>query len=395
MPAGHTRDALKLQQSFATLGAASTPECEMPGDERSAAIAAIEAVEALRNGRTLVCFFNFDRQADQAALGLTTLFHQEVKEALYRILKETGAKDGVDLCLYTRGGDTNSVWPIVSLLREFDKDFEVLVPFRCHSSGTLAALGANRIVLAPLAELSPIDPSTGNQFNPRDAGSGQPLQISVEDVRAYRDFVLDHLGLTDTKGAVAIPLQPFLQLLSTNVHPLALGNVHRVLKLIEHLAVKLLDLHPVKGEDKSKIISALTSGFFSHLHMINREEAQSILGSRVEYASTELAAALDRLLRYYEDAYELRNAFFGLGYLGAQQEVEARFIGGVAESRAWSYLFETKATIRQATKLPPNVQVQIPYGQPMPLVPGLPREVQVAVKEQGWVHNVPRAGATP
>ena len=56
------------------------------------------------------------------------------------------------------------MWPIVSLIREFDKDFEVLVPYRCHSSGTLTALGAKRIVMDQLSELSPIDPSTGNQF---------------------------------------------------------------------------------------------------------------------------------------------------------------------------------------------------------------------------------------
>ena len=128
--------------------------------------ALIQAVEKHRGGRRLVCFFNFDRNADPAIPGLSTQFHEGVMEALFHVLKESNAKAGIDLCLYTRGGDTNAVWPLISLMRQFDPDFEVLVPFRCHSSGTLAALGARRIILTSLSELSPLDPTTGNQFNP-------------------------------------------------------------------------------------------------------------------------------------------------------------------------------------------------------------------------------------
>src|ERR1700732_3524302 len=132
----------------------------------------LEKIETLRKGRTLVCYFTFDRIISPpsfATLGLQTMFHADVKESLFRVLKESvSGQTGVDLCLYTRGGDTNAVWPIVSLIREFDPDFQVLVLFRCHSSRTLVTLGAKRIHLCPISELSPIDPSTGNQFNPLD-----------------------------------------------------------------------------------------------------------------------------------------------------------------------------------------------------------------------------------
>jgi hypothetical protein len=95
-------------------------------------------IEALRSGRNLVCFLNFDRAAVPAIPGLTTQFDSSGKEALFRVLKETSKPGkGVDLLLYTRGGDVNAVWALASILREFDDDFEVLVPFRCHSAGTL------------------------------------------------------------------------------------------------------------------------------------------------------------------------------------------------------------------------------------------------------------------
>ena len=358
----------------------------------------IEKIESLRGGRKLVCFFNFDRGSEPAIPGLSTQFHSDVKEALFRVLKETNAgASGIDLCLYTRGGDTNSVWPIVNLVREFDPDFQVLVPFRCHSSGTLVALGAKKIVLGPISELSPIDPTTGNQFNPPDpADVRSRLAISVEDVRAYKSFVCEQLKLDlDKKDSESSQrLQPFMDRLVQNVHPLALGNVHRVLMQIKQLAVNLLKLNPHSGENVDKIVESLTTEFYSHVHMISRDEAKKILGERIVFSSNELAVAMDELLRAYEDSFRLRKFFFLNALLGDKPQAQVRFIGGVAESCARSYLFETEAIVRQYSKLAQNVQVQIPAGQPMPLIPGLPRETQVEVIGQGWTYNKEPRGVT-
>lgn len=359
-------------------------------------------IEAERAGRTLVCFFNFDRESTPSIPGLSTQFSSNAKEALFRVLKESiPAGSRVDLCVYTRGGDVNAVWPIASLLHEFDPDFEVLVPFRCHSGGTLLALGAKKILMTPLAELSPIDPSTGNQFNPVDPlDSHNRLAISVEDVRAYRSFVLDQLGPEANEGESAVLpggdlLRPFLELLTKRVHPLALGNVHRVHQQIKQLARNLLELHPIDGRNLTSVIEALTTRFYSHLHMINRHEAREILGeTQVEFTSDALARLLDDLLRNYEDDFKLRRPFYLNTLMGDDIEKTARFIGGAVESKAWSYLYELNAKLRQHSALPPNVQVQIPPGQPMPLIPGLPREYQVEVTSQGWKHNTEPRGVT-
>ncbi|MBU0734226.1 MAG: hypothetical protein KKG10_08760, partial [Proteobacteria bacterium] len=45
------------------------------------------------------------------------------------------------------------------MLREFCEKLAVLVPFRAHSAGTTLALGADEIVMGPLGELGPVDPS--------------------------------------------------------------------------------------------------------------------------------------------------------------------------------------------------------------------------------------------
>jgi hypothetical protein len=358
----------------------------------------LSRIEALRPGRVLICFFNFDRESIPPGLpGLSSQFGADPKESLFRVLKEsTTEQRGIDLCVYTRGGNANAVWPIVSLIREFDPDFEVLVPFRCHSSGTLVALGARRIVMGPLSELSPIDPNTGNQFNPPDpANPAARLGISVEDVRAYREFVLSQLK--DEDGPSAEKLGPFTALfdrLTSQVHPLAVGNVHRVLQQIKQLAGNLLALNAVDGRDTAEVVDALTTKFYSHVHMINRHEALEILGNQVVFAPPELAEALDELLRAYEDTFELRKPFVLSGFLGDDAEKQAQFVGAVIESRHRSYLFRTNVRVSQHTKLPPNVQVQLPPGQRMPLLPGLPREFNIEPTSQAWLHNLHPTGVT-
>jgi hypothetical protein len=364
--------------------------------------AVMKKIEGLRNGRALICFFNFDRDSAPPVPGVQTLFLPDTKEPLFRVMKETlqsGQK--IDLCLYTRGGDTNAIWPIASLLREFDPDFNVIVPFRCHSAGTLLALGSKRIIMTLLSELSPIDPSTGNLFNPpENEPPEKKLAISVEDVQQYRNFVLKQFGVDEGDQDEAPPadkalLSPFLAQLTQKIHPLALGNVHRVHLQIKQLAQKLLALHPIEGRDPERVIKPLTTGFYSHLHMINRHEAREILGEQqVEFAGEELATTLDALLRNYEDDFVLRQPFFLAEHLKDKGIEEARFIGGAIESKAWSYLYETRATLRQLSQLPPNVQVQLPPGQPMPLIPGLPRQYNVQVTSQGWMRNKEPKGIT-
>ncbi|MGO8813248.1 MAG: SDH family Clp fold serine proteinase [Terriglobia bacterium] len=368
----------------------------MPLKQRQAIM---KRVEGLRRGRALLCFFNFDRESNLPASCVQMNFAPDAKEVLFRVLKETFQEEkGVDLCLYTRGGDTNAVWPIINLLREFDPDFNVLVPFRCHSAGTLLAIGAKQIIMTPLGELSPIDPSTGNQFNPQDPNNPQKsLGISVEDVQQYKNFVSDQLGTGEENEKVIDKetASQFLKRLAELVHPLALGNVHRVHLQIKQLAKNLLKMHSSQDQDLDATIKALTTRFYSHLHMINRVEAQDILtDNKVQFANERLTKALDDLLRKYEDDFELRKPFFMNAHLGKDPTKPARFIAGAIESSACSYLYETCATLSQQSAIPPNVQVQVPHGQAMPLMPGFPRQYSVDVISRAWIRNKDPKGVT-
>lgn len=77
-----------------------------------------------------------------------------------------------------------------------------------------------------------------------------------------------------------------------------------------------------------------------------------------------------------------------------QPESEMRFVGAAVESLHRSYLFETKAKVGQNSKLPPTVQLQLPAGQRLPMIPGLPREYHIELVAQGWIHNKSPQGVT-
>ena len=355
-----------------------------------------------QRGRSLITFFNFDRAAVPELPGIKTQFQGDSKEALFRVLKELpDSSNGIDICLYTRGGDTNAVWPLVGILREFDPEFEVLVPYRAHSSGTLMAMGARRVILGPISELSPIDPTTGNRFNPEDPGNAnQRLGISVEDVTAYAAFVRHYFGITedamdDTDRKI---LEAFLSDLSERVHPLALGNVFRVHQQIGRLGGELLQLHERDGRNEQRIkdtVAALTSRFFSHLHMIGRNESLEILGDdHVQFADEPLAAAMDELLRAYEDDFHMREPFYVAHFMQEDRQKEVRFVGGAIESANWSYLHDTEGMLYQFSDVPANVQVQLPAGQPFPLIRGLPSRFHLDLKFQGWQQNTEPRGVT-
>lgn len=359
----------------------------------------IKAIERLRGGRRLISLFNFDRRIFPPIPGLVdTQFNADLKECLYSILKEADlGTAGIDLFIYTRGGDTNSVWPIVSLIREFDEDFEVLIPFRAHSAGTMLTLASKKIHMTRIAEISPIDPSTGNQFNPIDpVNKSNRLGISVEDLNAYKEFIKESLCFKEREDLVEgdkIIMEGFLKALITKIHPLAIGNVQRVHKLVQKIAAKLLSFHE-HAENSPVIVNKLTVESYSHLHMINRNEAKEILGDLINFVDENLENAMDDLLRVYEDNFNLREPLFLSRFMDKATTSPFRFIAGLVESSSKSYILETIGNLYQSSELPPNINIQIPHGQPMPLIPGLPIRYWADIKEQRWVNNKEQKGIT-
>lgn len=224
--------------------------------------------------------------------GLQTQISAEQIPLFPRHLKTMGHHDRVALLIYTRGGDTNVPWAVITAIREHCSELLILVPFAAHSSGTLLALGGDQILMTKYATISPIDPTVANAFNPQDpANPAARFPIAVEDVLAFLEMSNEHVS--------GDAYERVFETLAQSVHPLALGNVKRSINQIRQLAKKLIRLHPpAHGDDElSAMVTRLTTEFYSHQHLIGRNEARE-LGLPIVDAD----AALEQLLLdYYEE----------------------------------------------------------------------------------------------
>lgn len=220
-----------------------------------------------------------------------------------RLIGKPKKEVAIDLFLHSNGGDGTVPWRLVTLIREYTDKLSVLVPYKAFSAATLAALGADCIVMHPMGMLGPTDPTVMNSFNPQDpANPSQRIGISVEDVSAYIALIKEDAGIRHEDELV----QAFNKL-ADHVHPLALGNVKRSLSQSRMMARKLLALHMDKRSEEHKIkeiVDNLTSKLYYHGHPINRHEAKEEIGLQCVQEPSSLVEKLmwDLYLDYEADA---------------------------------------------------------------------------------------------
>ncbi len=270
----------------------------------------IERIEELR-GSTVITYITSTRPAAGVVMAPDAI------PILYKHLRRLGLNretSRIDLLIHTDGGQSTLPWRLMSLLREFGCEISLLIPHHAYSAGTLAALGADHVVMHPMGILGPTDPQVTTPFNPRDE-YGEALAIETEDVNSFRHFAREFsgvFGLTDELRAMASLARlvnvltawryrrDALRRITDHVHPLALGAVRRSTEQSKLMAERLLKSRsPSAPALDEKVAGALTSALYDHRHAINRREAIDELGlAHVEFASPELE---DLMWELYDD----------------------------------------------------------------------------------------------
>lgn len=218
---------------------------------------------------------------------------------LYDQLTKIGKQETLDLFLYTTGGDTEAPWRIVSLLREFTTTLRVLVPHMALSSGTLLALGANEVVMTPLAVMGPIDPSRTHPLLPRREGAEEAEPVSVQDMRHAMQFIRDAVGEQTSYTPEA--MAEIFKALFDKIHPLAIGAIEQSYALSKLIAKRCLETHMDPANDANeieRIVDHLCDELKSHAYQIGRAEARTI-GMKVTDADDATEKALMELYRFY------------------------------------------------------------------------------------------------
>jgi hypothetical protein len=255
-----------------------------------------EKLEEARGSRVLV-YVSGDRQ------NLETQIHPEVLDRFIHHLDLIGVTGKLSLYLYTRGGSTLAAWSIVNLVRQFCDEFEVIVPSKALSAGTLIALGANKIIMTKQATLGPIDPSVNGPLNPTIAGAppNAKAPVSVEAINGFVAFAREQVGVSQSSDLASV-----LVTLANHVHPLVLGDVFRVRAQIRMLGEKLLAQQVTDPEKVKRILSFLISESGSHDYTIYRREARDELGLNMEKPDDNLYSLIKAI--YDNIASELKLA---------------------------------------------------------------------------------------
>lgn len=240
---------------------------------------AIEAIEARRDSRVLVFAAS----------------HLEIEflPPLYDMLREIGRAERLDVLVHIRGGVVNAARRIALLLHQFTDRLTFIVPDRCESSGTIAALAAHEIIAGPVAIFSPVDPLLQG---PPSSSDDRPLAISAEDVRLFGEMGRKWFGLEEAEAR-----RRAMAVLCENIFPTTLTAFYRSTLEVEAVCSELLSLHLPDSEAavRAKIVEGLLFGRHSHSCALTREEMRElglplVSDPRIEDLAWEVAGELRR-----------------------------------------------------------------------------------------------------
>jgi hypothetical protein len=199
------------------------------------------------------------------------------------------------LILHSLGGSAGSAYLIAKLCREYTKNkFVVVVPRIAKSAATLLCCGADEIHMGSLSELGPIDPQI-------DELPALGLKHSVEHIAE----------LVNSKPSTA---ELFAKYLNLSLPIINLGYYERVAESAKQYAVRLLSNNKDNlPKDPTKIAHELVYSYKDHGFVIDKTEAQSILGDKMIKCNTpeyELANTLYKHLDFIQTVARHANQKF-------------------------------------------------------------------------------------
>ena len=311
-------------------------------------IALLKRIERRRKSRVLL-YVTGDRP------GLETQIHQETYDFFVNLLDEIGIVKRISLILYTRGGNTLAGWAIANLIQHFCEEFEVIIPSKAQSTGTLISLGAKHIVMTKQATIGPIDPSVNSPLNPNIPGAAPDARVpvSVEAVNGFIELAKSNANSLDGHAVKDLLIQ-----LSNKVHPLVLGEVYRSKTQIQMLATKMLSKSGIAPNKMKSIVSFLCTESGSHDYTIHRREAIE-LGLQIEKPDAKFYREIKAVYDDFAAELKLTERWNPIGEIGTNNELQYKNKRCLIETTTGgSYYFLTDGKFSKTTvAMPPGIPV--------------------------------------
>lgn len=203
---------------------------------------------------------------------------------------EEGYDNGqtIDLILDTLGGSLDSAYRTFLYLSQFAANLRVFVPRRAKSAGTLIAIGAPELYLAPFSELGPLDTQIPDPRNPTEKVSALDCFQSVDYVRGFGIDTLKRVLIALGKEMrTGIPLSELKQTATefansctstmlAHISPLDFGGWGRTLQIGERYAKSLLTRVGYDEAQVKSISYRLVYEYTHHPFPIDITEANDI-----------------------------------------------------------------------------------------------------------------------
>jgi len=210
--------------------------------------------------------------------------------SLYALLRNVGSLERLSVFVKSDGGSGQASLRMVNLLRRYVKHLTVLAPLECQSAATMLALGADKILMGPLAHLSAVDTSLTHDLSPIDRDNDRVSVSNDELLRVIRLWTEQAKDSTTNPYAALFPY----------VHPLVIGAVDRSSALSTRICEEILSYHMHDQERAREISNNLNAGYPSHNYPITLREAKRI-GLNVEPMEDNVNALLFELNEIYSE----------------------------------------------------------------------------------------------
>jgi hypothetical protein len=207
---------------------------------------------------------------------------------LYQHLRKFGKKQKLIVLPIIPDADITAIWRIVTLIREYCEELQVVIPERSSIYSTLFALSADKIWMDPFGYLSPLEPYFAHPLMTMDNTS---LYVPLRDV----------LALQQEKARKVSGDENSLYTLE----PLALISAQRQLQLLEKVGKNLLKMsvNQRTDDEASKLLHMLIYSYPTVDYPITFKESERI-GLPMDKMTDDLTEYIEELVMYFDGLSE-------------------------------------------------------------------------------------------
>jgi hypothetical protein len=211
-----------------------------------------------------------------------------------RLIKEK-KYEKLDVVLHSSGGNINSTYRIIELLRFHSKELTTIIPIYAKSAATLFILGSEKVIMGELAETGPLDAQIiekkegikmyTSALNPfKTLIELQRFAITTLDVTVKLLLARTEYSLEEATKLSIDFVSKLLTPLFSQIKVEKMGENSRALEIGREYGKRLLKRYSMfQSEDKIEtILRRLIYDYPSHGYVIDYREMQDI-GFNVEF----------------------------------------------------------------------------------------------------------------